>query len=142
MPFIDEILERPSYGWTDEKGELSKPTPKQLLKEFFGRLNVFKDKKNWLAFTSWVSILIQFPFFLLFIFKYFTWKLLIAAFVYSMIIMGSHGTIWYHRYCTHGAYQFRNSFWRWLTQNLVLKIIPAARFIVLLITKLRIRCEM
>ena len=41
-----------------------------------------------------------------------------------MIIMGSHGTIWHHRYCTHGAYKFRNGFWRFFTQNLTLKIIP------------------
>ena len=47
-----------------------------------------------------------------------------------MIVMGSHGTVWYHRYCTHGAYQFRNPFWRWLTQNLVLKIIPEEIYVV------------
>lgn len=130
MAFIDEILEKPSYGWTDEKGNFYKPSPKELIREFFSRLNVFKNKKNWLAFTSWVSILILFPFFLLFIFKYFTWKLLIVTFIYSMIVMGSHGTVWYHRYCTHGAYQFRNPFWRWLTQNLVLKIIPEEIYVV------------
>ncbi len=49
---------------------------------------------------------------------------LIIAFLYSMIVMGSHGTIWHHRYCTHRAYKFRNNFWRFFTQNLTLKIIP------------------
>ncbi|MFZ7115881.1 MAG: fatty acid desaturase [Bacteroidota bacterium] len=130
MAFIDEILEKPSYGWTDEKGNFYKPSPKELIREFFKRTNVFKNKKNWLAFTSWVSILILFPFFILFIFKFFTWKLLIATFIYSMIIMGTHGTIWYHRYCTHGAYTFRNRFWRILTQNFVLKIIPEEIYVV------------
>ena len=130
MAFIDEILEKPSYGWTDDKGNFYKPSPKELIREFFKRTNVFKNKKNWLAFTSWVSILILFPFFLLFIFKFFTWKLLIATFIYSMIIMGTHGTIWYHRYCTHGAYTFRNRFWRILTQNFVLKIIPEEIYVV------------
>lgn len=130
MAFIDEILEQPSYGWTNTKGEFYKPTTKQLFKEFFSRLNVFKNRKNWLAFTSWISVLILMPFFFLFIFKYFTWKLFIAAFVFSMIIMGSHGTVWYHRYCTHGAFKFRNKIWRWLTQNLVLKIIPEEIYVV------------
>lgn len=130
MAFIDEILEKPSYGWTDEKGNFYKPSPKELIREFFKRTNVFKNKKNWLAFTSWVSILILFPFFILFIFKFFTWNLLIATFIYSMIIMGTHGTIWYHRYCTHGAYTFRNRFWRILTQNFVLKIIPEEIYVV------------
>jgi|GEM_PF-1267054 len=123
MAFLNNVLEPPAYGWTDANGDLAKPTPKQLFKEFFSRLNVFKDKKNWLSFTSWMMIVVLAPFLFLFIFKYFTIKLLIVAFVYSMIVMGTHGTIWHHRYCTHGAYQFSNGFWRFFTQNLTLKIL-------------------
>ena len=70
------------------------------------------------------------PFFFLFIFKFFSLWMLLAAFVYSMIIMGSHGTIWYHRYCTHGAYQFKNKFWRFVTHNLTLQIIPEEIYVV------------
>jgi stearoyl-CoA desaturase (delta-9 desaturase) len=69
-------------------------------------------------------VLCLFPFLLLFIFKYFNWYFFAAAFVYSMILMGTHGTIWHHRYCTHGAYRFRNKFWRFITQNLTIKAIP------------------
>ena len=124
MSFLKYVLEPPSYGWKNGFGELSKPSPAKIFNEFFSRLNVFKDKKNWLSFTSWFLVLCLVPFFLLFIFKYFTIKGLIIAFVYSMIVMGSHGTIWHHRYCTHRAYKFRNNFWRFFTQNLTLKIIP------------------
>ena len=124
MPFLNSILEPPSYGWKDEFGNLEKPSSNQILKEFFSRLNIFRNKKNWLSFMSWMMIVALTPFLFLFIFKYFTFKLLIVAFVYSMIIMGTHGTIWHHRYCTHGAYKFRNKFWRFFTQNLTLKIIP------------------
>jgi fatty-acid desaturase len=124
MAFLDSVLEPPAYGWKDQYGDLSKPTSSQSFKEFFSRLNVFKNKKNWLSFMSWVLVLVLAPFLFLFIFKYFSIKLLIAAFVYSMIIMGTHGTIWHHRYCTHGAYTFSNKFWRFFTQNLTLRIIP------------------
>ncbi|MFD0749332.1 fatty acid desaturase [Mucilaginibacter calamicampi] len=124
MAFINRVLEPPTYGWSDMSGNLAKPTPKQIFAEFFSRLNVFKNKKNWLSFLSWMMIVVLAPFLLLFIFKYFTFKLLLAAFFYSMIVMGTHGTIWHHRYCTHGAYQFSNKFWRFFTQNLTLKIIP------------------
>src|SRR5476651_536469 len=124
MPFLNSVLEPPSYGWKDEFGNLEKPSSKQIFKEFFSRLNVFKNKKNWLSFMSWMMIVVLAPFLFIFIFKYFSFKLLIAAFVYSMIIMGTHGTIWLHRYCTHGAYTFSNNFWRFFTQNLTLKIIP------------------
>lgn len=124
MPLLDNILEPPSYGWMDKQGDLIKPTPKQILKEFFSRINIFNTRKNWLPFFNWFTVLCLFPFLLLFIFNYFNWYLFAAAFVYSMIIMGTHGTIWHHRYCTHGAYKFRNKFWRFFTQNLTIKAIP------------------
>ena len=53
-----------------------------------------------------------------------------AAFLYSMIIMGTHGTIWHHRYCTHGAYKFKNKFWRFFTQNLTINVIPEEIYVV------------
>ncbi|HEY0244205.1 MAG TPA: fatty acid desaturase [Mucilaginibacter sp.] len=124
MPFLNNVLEPPVYGWKDEFGNLSKPSSRVIFKAFFSRLNIFKDKKNWLSFLSWMLVVALAPFLFLFLFKYFSIKLLIIAFVYSMIIMGTHGTIWHHRYCTHNAYKFSNKFWRFFTQNLTLKIIP------------------
>lgn len=124
MAFIHDVLETPSYGWRTASGEFSKPTNKQIFQEFLSRLNIFKDKKNWLSFTAWMMVLCLAPFLYFFIFKYFSVTGLIIAFVYSMMVMGTHGTIWYHRYCTHGAYKFTNNFWRFVTQNLTLKIIP------------------
>jgi len=44
--------------------------------------------------------------------------------------MGTHGTIWHHRYCTHGAYKFRNPFWRFFTQNLTLNVIPEEIYVI------------
>ncbi len=130
MTFIDTVLEVPSYGWKDISGNLVKPNPKQIIAEFFSRLNIFRDKKNWLSFTSWLMVLLLAPCLFLFIFKFFSFKLLIAAFIYSMIILGTHGTIWHHRYCTHRAYKFRNNFWRFFTQNLTLKIIPEEIYVI------------
>jgi fatty-acid desaturase len=130
MAFLDYVLQPPTYGWKDESGNLIKPTPKQIFSEFFSRLNVFRSRKNWLAFFSWLKVLCLIPFFFLFVFKFFSLWMLLAAFVYSMIIMGTHGTIWYHRYCTHGAYTFKNNFWRFITHNLTLQIIPEEIYVV------------
>ena len=124
MAFLDTVLESPSYGWRDDLGNLSEPTSREIITEFFKRLNVFKNKKNWLSFMSWFMVLCLVPFLYFFIFNYFSLPLLAVAFVYSMVIMGTHGTIWHHRYCTHGAYKFSYKFWRLFTQNLTLKIIP------------------
>jgi len=109
---------------------LIKPCSKQIFKEFFLRLNIFKTRKNWLPFLNWLRVLCLIPFFLLFVFKFFTPLLLLYAFLYSMIIMGTHGTIWHHRYCTHGAYKFRNKFWRFFTQNLTINVIPEEIYVI------------
>jgi len=130
MRLTDIILQQPSYGWEDENGHHVKPSAKQLFKEFFSRINILRSKKNWLSFTGWMVVLALVPFFLLFIFKFFSWWLLLAGFLYSMVGMGSHGTVWYHRYSTHAAFRFRNSFWRFCTQHLVIKVVPEEVYVI------------
>jgi stearoyl-CoA desaturase (delta-9 desaturase) len=130
MAFIDHVLQTPSYGWQNEKGELIVPTTKQLWAEAFSRINIFKTKKNWISFISWLMAACMLPFFVVFITQYFSWQLLIAFIVYSMIIMGTHGTIWFHRYCTHNAYTFSHPVWRIITQNLVLRTFPEEIYVV------------
>jgi sn-1 stearoyl-lipid 9-desaturase len=128
--FIDRILEPPSYGWTDAAGNFSNPGTAEIFREFFSRLNIFKDKKNWLSFTNWVAVAVLGIFLIVFLSKYFSFALLVIAFIYGMIIMGSHGTVWYHRYCTHRAFRFRNHFWRFVTQNLTIKVIPEEIYVI------------
>ncbi len=111
-------------------GQLVIPTARQLIKEFLFRLNIFRNRKNWLAFFSWVKVLLLIPCLVIFLSYYFNVYLLGIAFVYSMVAMGTHGTIWYHRYCTHGAYTFRNKFWRFVTRNLAIDIIPEEIYVI------------
>src|ERR1044071_4968060 len=70
------------------------------------------------------------PLFYVFITQYFSWQLAVAAVVYSIIIMGTHGTIWFHRYGTHRAYRFSHPIWRFMTQKLVIKTFPEEIYIV------------
>lgn len=130
MAFIDNILQRPSYGWSNTNGELIVPSKKQLFKEAFSRVNIFKTKKNWIASLSWLMTACLVPFLYFFITKYFSWPSLIIIAVYSIVIMGTHGTIWFHRYCTHKAYRFSHPFWRLITQNLVIKTFPEEIYVV------------
>jgi len=130
MPFIDYLLQTPSYGWQNEKGELIVPSRKQLFSEAFSRINIFKTKKNWITLISWLMVTCMLPFFFFFLFKYFSWPLVIAIAVYSMMIMGTHGTIWFHRYCTHKSYTFSHRLWRIITQNLVIKTFPEEIYVV------------
>jgi fatty-acid desaturase len=130
MPFIDYVLQEPSYGWQNEKGILVKPSPKELLVELFFRINIFESKKNWVALAGWFWVICLLPFLFTFIFYYFNWWLLLLTIFYSMVVMGTHGTIWYHRYCTHRAFKFRNDLWRFITQNLVIKLIPEEIYVI------------
>src|SRR3954464_14744472 len=121
MAFIDNVLQVPSYGWTDQEGNLIKPTLKQLYAEAFSRVNIFKTKKNWIPFITWFEALCLVPFLYFFLVYYISLPLLAIFLLYSMVIMSTHGTIWLHRYCTHRAYTFSHSVWRFITQNLVLR---------------------
>src|ERR1700744_4980416 len=128
--FIDDLLFAPSYGWKDPQGSLVIPTKKQLWSEAFSRINIFKTRKNWISFVSFLMLAGMLPFLFLFLFKYFSWYLLIAIVVYSMAVMGTHGTIWFHRYCTHKSYGFSHPICRIITQNLVIKTVPEEIYVV------------
>lgn len=128
--FVDNLLYTPSYGWKNETGHLVVPTSKQLWSEAFSRINIFRSRKNWISFVSFLMLTSMLPFFFLFFFKYFSWPLLAAVVAYSMAIMGTHGTIWFHRYCTHKSYGFSHPIWRIITQNLVIKTLPEEIYVV------------
>lgn len=130
MPFIEKILKEPSYGWKDQEGNLVVPKKKELFKEAFRRINIFKSKKNWISLISWLMAVCMLPFFYFFIFHYFSIPLLIFFVVYSMIIMSTHGTIWFHRYCTHKSFTFSHPIWKFITQNLVIKTFPEEVYVI------------
>jgi stearoyl-CoA desaturase (delta-9 desaturase) len=130
VAFIDTVLQAPSYGWMDEKGELIVPTTKQLWREAFHRVNLFRDKRNWISAINWIMMICMLPFLFFFVTTYFTIPLLLVFLFYTMIVMGTHGTIWFHRYCTHHSYSFRAKFWRFFTQNLVIKTFPEEIYVI------------
>ena len=130
MAFIDSVLQVPSYGWANKEGKLIVPSLKQLYAEAFSRINIFKTKKNWIPFINWFIALCMLPFLYFFLFHYFSFPLLLAFILYSMIIMSTHGTIWFHRYSTHRAYTFSHPIWRFITQNLVLRTFPEEVYVV------------
>jgi fatty-acid desaturase len=130
MAFIDNVLQRPAYGWKNETGELIKPTLRQLFSEALTRINIFASRKNWISVMTLVMTVCMLPFLYLFLFHFFSLKLLAVFILYSMIIMSTHGTIWFHRFCTHKAYTFSNKIWRFLVQNMVVKTFPEELYVV------------
>ncbi len=129
MKFIDRVLEPPSYGY-ERDGKLVVPTHRELFAEFFKRLNVFRDRRNWMPLLGWsLSWFTAIPM-AIFIFRYLSLPLVVTGLVYSMVIMGSHATFWFHRYGTHRAFRFKHPWVRELCRNLVIKFIPEEIYIV------------
>ncbi len=130
MAFIDEVLQQPSYGWKNYKGELIKPTIRQLFTEAFLRVNIFRDRKNWITLMSWVMGICMIPFLFVFVVHFFSMKLCFTLIFYSLIVMSIHSTIWYHRFCTHKAFTFSHPIWRIITQNIVIKTFPEELYVI------------
>ncbi len=128
--FIDTVLETPSYGWSDKDGKLIVPTLRQLWGEAFSRINIFESRRNWIPFINWFTALCMVPFLYFYVAYYITWPLLLITIFYGMVVMSTHGTIWFHRFCTHRSYSFSHPVWRFITQNLVLRTFPEEVYVV------------
>ncbi len=129
MSFLARVLEPPAYGFS-RSGALYVPAQRALWREFFRRLNVVRSKKQWLPLWSWVSSCALLPFFVLFVTYHFhSWLLAIGLF-YSMVVLGTHGTVYLHRYCTHHAFEFKSPAWRFICRNLVIKIVSEELYVV------------
>ena len=107
-----------------------KPTTRQLFTEAFSRINIFKDKKNWISLISWLMATCMLPLFIIYLVDFLSWKSVAVLVPYAMIVMSTHGTIWLHRYCTHKSYRFSHPIWRIITQNLVIKTFPEEIYVV------------
>lgn len=129
MSLLKRVLEPPSYGF-ERGGGLYIPSHQELFSEFFSRTDILSSRKNWLSFFSWFATCsLSIPFFV-FLISFFSWKLLLIGLAYSMIVLGTHGTIYLHRYSTHRAYRFRNALSRFIVRNLVIKIIPEEIYVI------------
>ncbi len=129
MAFLSRVLNPPRYGY-ERNGNLYIPSISELMSEFFFRANPFSTRKNWIIIFGWATTLAMIVPFYFFFTHFFSWGLFFIAFVYSMVILGTHGTIWFHRYCTHRAYQFRNPLARFLVKHMVVKLIPEETYVV------------
>ena len=124
MATLKHVLAPPRYGFDRI------PSSREILSEFFHRMNVVRSRKQWLPLFGWVTTsLLAIPL-TVFAFRYFSLPLLAAGFVYSMVGLGSHGTFYLHRYATHRAFRFRNPVWRFVCKNLVLKIAPEEIYVI------------
>jgi fatty-acid desaturase len=128
VSFVNRTLQPPRYGYL-QGGKFYRPTRAEILRETCFRLNPSK-RHNWLAVVSFSVMLVFLTAFSLFFARYFSWTLLVTAYIYGTFVMGSHANFWIHRYCTHRAFTFRNSFVRMICRNLVIKAVPEEIYVI------------
>jgi stearoyl-CoA desaturase (delta-9 desaturase) len=127
--FLGRVLEPPSYGFL-RGGTLYSPTQGQLWRELLRRLNIMRSKRQWLPLWSWVSSLALLPFLVVFLRYNFGFWPLALGLVYSLVVLGTHGTVYLHRYCTHRAFAFRGPAWLFVWRHLVIKIVSEELYVV------------
>jgi len=123
-PFLLRVLEEPRYGWA------AKPSTREICREWFFRLNIFRSRAAWLPIAGWFWTLCLFPFGVVFLTRYFSWWLMLAGFLYAMVWIGTHGTMYLHRFSTHRAFKVRNGLALLILRNLTPKIVPEEVYVV------------
>lgn len=93
-------------------------------------MNLFASRKAWLAVSGWFWTLALLPFGIVFLARHASRPLMLAGFLYSMVGIGTHGTVWLHRFSTHRAFAFRNAAYRFVCRNLTIKIIAEETYVV------------
>lgn len=126
---LRRVLEPPAYGF-ERDGKLYVPTRREILREFFSRLNVLRDRRNWLPFWGWLTVGAFVVIMVLFLTRHFNLRYALVGFVYAMVVLGTHGTTYLHRYATHHAFVVRNRAWLFVLRNLVIKVVPEEVYVV------------
>lgn len=127
--FLARCLERPAYGF-EREGAFYRPSKREIFHEFFSRLNLAASRKNWLPLWSWAIVGLLGVALALFLVRHFTWPLAGLGLAYALVVLGTHGTIYLHRYSTHRAFRFRNRFWLFVVRNLTVKVVSEELYVV------------
>jgi stearoyl-CoA desaturase (delta-9 desaturase) len=103
------LLAEPTYGW----GEFAprKPSLREIFVEWVDAINFFKDRTKLLTAMFTAFHLATFGVFVYFFATYFSVANVAIVMGLSIVIASIYNTVWYHRYCTHRAYKFRNLHW-------------------------------
>jgi stearoyl-CoA desaturase (delta-9 desaturase) len=127
--FLARCLEAPAYGF-ERDGDFYAPRRSEILREFLARLNLARTRKAWLPVLAWAMVALLGAALVLFVALEWSWPLAALGLAYAMVVLGTHGTIYLHRYSTHRAFRFRNRFWMFLVRNLTIKIVPEETYVV------------
>jgi len=108
-PSAPSLLLEPTYGYGEALPRT--PTLSEVWIELIDSLAFWRDGSRSLAALVIVYHIVAFAVFLLFLTRFFTVTRLAVVLVLTNAIGIIYNTVWYHRYCTHRAFKFRNLWW-------------------------------
>src|SRR5579885_273617 len=125
---LARILRPPRYGY-ERDGRFYRPSAREILREYFYNLNVFRDRREWInvcnVLTHWGLLV---PFVLTFtVYASVAHFAELAAYV---VYLNVFGTVFLHRYGAHRAFRFSGCFPRFLVRNMAPKLMIEELFTV------------
>jgi len=103
------LLLAPTYGY----GEASprSPTLREVWLELGDSIAFWRDSSRLLPAVVAAYHLLALSVFVLFLTRFFSISNLAIVLIASNVIGIVYNTVWYHRYCAHRAFRFRNLWW-------------------------------
>lgn len=105
LPIIE-----PTFGYGNSNNHPYSPSPRDIMLEWWDAMNVVKYPTRALAV---LNLAFHFSTFAAFIY-FLTTRLSLPSLIFMLIsvfVLGTvYNTVWYHRYCSHVAFQFKNVF--------------------------------
>ena len=99
-------LVRPTYGHVGPSP--LRPTLKEVLIEWFDAISFWKDSTRLLPALYALFHLATFGVFVYFLIHFFSITAVLSLVAIGVFIGSVYNTVWYHRYCSHQAFKFRN----------------------------------
>ncbi len=103
------LMLAPTYGY----GEVPprSPTLREIWVELVDSISFWRDSSRLLPAVVAAYHLVALAVFVLFLMRFFSISNLAVVLVASNAIGIVYNTVWYHRYCAHRAFRFRNLWW-------------------------------
>lgn len=100
------ILDKPTYGHPGPAPK--RPTTREVLAEWFDAVSFWKDRTRLIPALYAAYHLATFVVFIWFLVTNFSLAAVVTVLLGATFIGTVYNTVWYHRYCSHQAFKFRN----------------------------------
>ncbi|HUA36925.1 MAG TPA: hypothetical protein VMA35_00840 [Candidatus Sulfopaludibacter sp.] len=100
------VLMKPTYGYVGPCP--LRPTTREVLAEWFDAVSFWKDAARLIPASYAAYHLMTFGVFVFFLVHYFSVWAVLSVVLIACFVGTVYNTVWYHRYCSHQAFKFRN----------------------------------